>query len=135
MFEELLISRTTKVLSKGIDAASLRQQVIANNIANVDTPGFKRSDIVFASELQNAVRRLDQAVKGNVVLEGSDPVDGVSPRVVQERSTSYRPDGNNVDIDVEMAELAQNTIWYNAMIQQISQRFSTIRTAINEGRR
>jgi flagellar basal-body rod protein FlgB len=134
MFEEILTSRTTRILAKSADAASLRHQVIANNIANVNTPGFKRSDVVFASELENAIRQLDQSPGAKPISGGSDPLAQVLPRVVQERNTSSRLDGNNVDIDVEMAELGRNTLWYNAVSQQITWQYRLLRTAINEGR-
>jgi flagellar basal-body rod protein FlgB len=57
-----------------------------------------------------------------------------SPEIVQEDFTSMRKDGNNVDVDVEMAELAKNSIKYNALIAQMSKEFSRIKLAINGGR-
>jgi flagellar basal-body rod protein FlgB len=136
MLEELLMPRSARILSKGLEAAALRHQVLANNIANVDTPGFKRSDVVFSSELKKAIQQLERAAPGRPARAGGlDPLAQLNPRIVQERNTTFRTDGNNVDIDAEMARLAQNTIWYNSMVQQLSTKLSILRSVISEGRR
>lgn len=116
------------VLHKAADASLLRNEIIANNIANIDTPNFKRSDVNFEGILRNQLQGgqpLDKKV-ANVKLHNLEPV------VYKDNSNlSYRLDGNNVDIDVESANLAENQIRYNALVDSISHEFNRIKTVLN----
>lgn len=137
LIEKMLFSKTFNIMNRGLDASSLRNEVIANNLANVDTPGFKRSDVSFEQELLKAMSG-KQKLQGFVTNEKHIPIGGpsqgeIAPRVVPERTTSIRNDGNNVDIDREMAALAKNSIMYSALIEEINGEFRKIKTAI-EGR-
>jgi len=124
-------------LKGAISAAELRQQVIADNIANVDTPGFKRSEVLFEELL--AGRLGSQAPKlvarrtheKHIPFGGSGSV--VKPKLVTDDSTSMHNSANNVDIDREMALLAKNQLRYNALIQQLNHEISMLRFGI-EGR-
>ncbi|CAG5077906.1 Flagellar basal-body rod protein flgB [Thermobacillus xylanilyticus] len=124
-------------LKGAISAAELRQQVIADNIANVDTPGFKRSEVLFEELL--AGRLGSQAPKlvarrtheKHIPFGGSGSV--VKPKLVTDDSTSMHNSANNVDIDREMALLAKNQLRYNALIQQLNHEISMLRIGI-EGR-
>lgn len=135
MLNSILSSPRVEVLEQALSASSLRQKVISNNIANVNTPGYKKSEVSFEDMLQNAIGgdRLPM-VKTNerhlTLQKKSIP----NPEVNVMSNTSIRTDGNNVDIDVEMAELAKNNIYYNAVVQQMSSYFSGIKSAIKEGR-
>ena len=116
----------------------MRNEAITNNIANVNTPGYKKSTVRFADQLASAASefQIGSLNKNSKFLPiGADMRSIPAPEIIQDPFTSARKDGNNVDIDVEMAELAKNTIKYNALITQISKQFGFIRTAINEGRR
>ncbi|MBZ4666246.1 flagellar basal body rod protein FlgB [Mahella sp.] len=126
-----------EVLSKALDGLWMRNQVISNNVANVDTPGFKASKVAFEDALKAAVD--DNAFKGKVtnikhIPIGTSSVADVQPQVLQSQNTSMRMDGNNVDIDLEMADLAKTTIAYNAVIQKMTKEFQMLRSAINGGR-
>lgn len=132
------IGNNTKVLEKALDAAWLKNEAISNNIANVNTPGYKKSVVRFEEQLAYAASefKIGSLKKDKDFLPiGNDVRDIPAPEVIQDTFTSARQDGNNVDIDVEMAELAKNTIKYNALITQISKQFGSIKMAINEGRR
>lgn len=132
------IGDNTKLLEKALDAAWLKNEAISNNIANVNTPGYKKSDVKFGDELAGAAAefQIGSLKKEKDFLPiGNDIKDIPAPEVVQDSFTSARQDGNNVDIDVEMAELAKNTIKYNALITQLSKQYGFIKMAINEGRR
>lgn len=132
------IEGKTAMLEKALDAAWMKNEVISNNIANVNTPGFKKSYVRFEDEMASAASefQLGSIQKDSKFLPiGNDARNIATPEVMQESSTAVRKDGNNVDVDVEMAELAKNTIKYNALINQISRQFSSIRNAISEGRR
>ncbi|MDF2840247.1 MAG: flgB [Clostridia bacterium] len=116
----------------------MKNEVISNNIANVNTPGYKKSYVRFEDHMASAVSefRIGSLNKDSKFLPiGNDIRSIPAPEIIQNPFTSVRKDGNNVDIDVEMAELAKNTIKYNALVNQISRQFGNIKSAINEGRR
>jgi len=121
-------------LEKGLDASWLRSQVISNNIANVDTVGFKSSKVDFESAFKSALSQDSFALKktNDKHIDFSEP-SNITFRAEVNGSTSMRMDGNNVDIDYESAELAKNQIYYNTLVQQISSEFRRLDMAINEG--
>jgi len=123
----------TRGLAKSLDAAALRQKVTAQNIANLNTPGYKRSYVVFSEELSKAREKLSLKTTDPRHLPGRDS--GGEPRVQVERSTSRRSDGNNVDLDQEMLDMVTNQLRYNVLAQKISDRYAEWRYIINEGRR
>jgi len=112
---------TTRILERSLQASSLRQQLLANNVANINTPGFKRSRVEFENQLAAA-------------LKSAENPDAVEPKVVVQTESSGRPDGNNVDIDQEMTQIAENQIWYAALTRQLSDHFSRLRMVIRDGR-
>ena len=114
------------VLGKAADAAWLRNDVIANNMANVDTPGYKRQDVDFESQLKQALR--NTRYKSVDARVGDIQSSELTPRVYTDSAGfSYRLDGNNVDIDTESVELAANQIKYNGLVTSINQEFSNLR--------
>lgn len=134
-----LDTRSITLLERTLDASSLRQKVLSNNIANIDTPNFKRSDVSFQDALSKALSPGD-TLEGRItdprhIKINSTELDDVKPTVYQEKSTSLRSDGNNVDIDAEMTNLAENQILYNTMIQQLNAKFGLLKYAISEGKR
>ncbi len=117
------------VLDKAADAAWTRNEVITNNIANVDTPNYKRKDVEFETYL---LAQLEGANSGNLgeVVANID-LDGLTATSYTDYSElSYRLDGNNVDIDTENVELASNQIKYQALLGSITNEFSMIKTAM-----
>jgi len=125
-----------EVLRLALNAVALRQQVTAHNIANVNTPRFRRQAVRFEEQLQRARRRA--AVSGATTHPRHLPVGTqsiVAPRVVRETSTVMRNDGNNVDIEREMAVLAAAEIQYAALAQVVSARYRMLRSAISQGGR
>lgn len=130
--------KDTYILQKGLDASWFNNKAIANNIANADTPGYKRQKVEFQSLLSDAID--NSAVKGSetnpkFIPVGADKMDNVKYKITQDNTTSMREDGNNVDIESEMSQLAKNNIMYNSLIQQISGKFSKLRAAITGGGR
>lgn len=121
------------VLGKAADGAWLRNEVIANNIANANTPNYKRKDVSFESELQTALKAsrykdLDSKVSE---LNDNNRLMRIEPRVYTDSAEySYRLDGNNVDIDTENVELASNQIKYNGIVQSIDNQFKNLKTVI-----
>lgn len=114
------------VLGKAADASWLRHEAITNNIANGQTPLYKRQDVDFEGELKRALsssrfKSMDEKV-GNVNL---NQLNGRT--YTDYASTSYRLDGNNVDPDTEGVRLASNQIRYNALITGINDEFANLK--------
>lgn len=106
------------LLSNLMDAAQLRHQVISNNVANVNTPGYQRLDVAFEEHLAKSLESGD-----------SNSTD-ILPRVYKPEGLASRADGNNVDVDMEMGQLARNALLYQTYAQLLSSRLSTMRSAI-----
>lgn len=127
------------LLEKSLNASWARNEVISQNLANVDTPNYKRKDVTFEEYLNDSLD--SKRLEGNTTDERHIPIkskntDKIKPEIAQDNSdTSMRIDGNNVDIDSEMAYLAKNTIQYNSLIQMINSNYSRIKNVISEGRR
>jgi len=127
----------TSILEKALDASSLRNNVISNNIANVDTPGFKRDTVLFEEILNHHMESRISGIRNNEahIAVGKDRRNSIQPVVIKDNShLSTRIDGNNVDIEKEMAELAKNNIKYQVLIQNINSSFRRLKNVINEGR-
>ena len=119
------------VLDKAADASWTRESVLAQNIANVDTPGYKRKDLDFESQLQQQLKHykytnLDEKVKtSNLSKLKSHIYTALS-------NYSYRLDGNNVDIATENVELASEHIKYEALTNSINAEFTRMRQAMGK---
>jgi len=119
------------VLQKGLDASWLKNEVITNNIANVDTPGFKSSSVSFESAFKSALNGQSFAAKKTREKHIDFKSQSMEATVTTNAGTSNGLDGNNVDIDYENAELAKNTIYYNTLIEQMTSEFRKLSSAIN----
>ncbi|HEU5318974.1 MAG TPA: flagellar basal body rod protein FlgB [Chloroflexota bacterium] len=134
---------TTKLLEKALDGLSLRQQAISNNMANVDTPNFKATEVSFEEDLAAAIRRqpspdtLELRTSDSRHIGAFEPVDATSiqPRATQLLTTSMRNDGNNVDVDREMTRLAETQLFFQAATQLVNVKFNQLKQAIWEGKR
>ena len=117
------------VLNKAADASWDRNELISNNIANQDTPGYKRQDIDFESQLSQALKNqkytsIDAKVK-NVELSR------LKGRIYTDYGDfSYRVDGNNVDPEQEQVELASNQLKYQGLIQAMTKEFANIKSVL-----
>ena len=117
------------VLDKAADASWIRNDAISNNIANVDTPGYKRQDVAFESELEKALSSVKYSTMDDKVANLS--TDRLQPRTYTDyASFSYRLDGNNVDIETENVVLAKNQTKYEGLLQSITQEFKNIRSVL-----
>ena len=117
------------VLGKAADASWTRETLIANNLANVDTPGYKRQDIDFQSVLKKEISNykymnLDQKMSAVELSNLNAEV------YTDHASYSYRLDGNNVDVDTEQVELASEQIKYQALTTSITSEFQRLQTVI-----
>lgn len=116
------------VLSKAADATWKRNELLTNNIANASTPGYKRKDVEFQTLL---MRQLQGNGSLNQKVANAN-LNALEPSVYTDYSNlSYRLDGNNVDIDSESANLAQNQIAHSALLESMTQEFSRIKTVLS----
>lgn len=120
------------VLQKGLSASNLRQQVLADNVANVDTPNFKRSDVDFQAVLKTAMgdNNGDLALKLTAPRQMLGVTEGSGSGIVTDQSISMRTDGNNVDIDREMSNVAENGLYYDSLTKALSSQLGLLRLVI-----
>ena len=117
------------VLNRAADAAWQRNEAISNNIANVDTPGYKRQDVAFESVLQQALgHHRYQSLDDKVANVNLSRLRGRA--YVDYANYSYRLDGNNVDIENENVMLAENQLKYQGLISSINQEFTNLQTVM-----
>ena len=119
------------VLKTAADASWLREEVLTNNIANVDTPNYKRQDIDFSTYLNSAIEA--SATPASTLTQKINNIDydNISTRTYTDNSTlSYRLDGNNVDLSTENVELAAEQINYNALIDSMNNEFSRFKAVL-----
>ncbi len=126
---------TTEVLAASLRGHSARNAALANNIANAETPGYKRVDVQFEAALAEAVqndraRLRRDAAPGAGIMSVADEVGGTTPSVRSVDTTTMRADGSNVDPDDEMAQLSANQLAHQTVISLLDKRFTQFRTAI-----
>lgn len=134
MFRNLFTN--TNYLERGLDAAALRNQVISNNIANAETPGFKSSSVEFETIFKEALESdgsFATKTTRDKHISFSSTLDNVQAVTVENDSTTMKLDGNNVDPDWENAQLAKNQLYYNALVEKLNSEFTRMRMAIREG--
>jgi len=121
MFEKLLNTTSIQIIKKMQDFAVIKQKVVANNIANVETPGFKAKDVSFKEEFSEALQKGDfvQAMQ-------------VEPKVYVRNDLSLRNDGNNVDLEKEMIELQKNRMKFDIYTELLKNRYSRIKDLFNQ---
>lgn len=135
MAEGPLLDGTSRLLQEGLSGLVKRQQLIANNLANVDTPRYRAMDVPFEQVLDREIRK-----EGELQLAVTQP-DHIATPAAMEQALSmqqpvvFRTDGNGVDVDAEMASLAETTVNFNAVSQLMAGRLAIMRMAVNDGRR
>jgi len=112
-----------EALTAGLRGAEARQRAIAHNLANLNTPGYKRWDVQFDEADQLALS------------DTADPeaAEATGPQWVRDTSTSGRPDGNNVDLEAELALMADNGLYQRALATLLTAKLTRLRTAISRG--
>ncbi|WP_031586819.1 flagellar basal body rod protein FlgB [Selenomonas bovis] len=137
MLEQIMNSSNFNYLGRGLAAANLRQEVISNNIANVNTPNFKKSDVVFEELL---AREIGMDDSGRLPLVRTHDrhlpvgmIGGAKASIQEDDTTTMRVDNNNVDIDIEMASLAKNQLYYNAMATELGGYVNKLKNVITSG--
>lgn len=131
------ISKQTGLMERALDAYWIRNEMISNNIANSETPGYKKFRVNFESLLNEerekfSISSIDRNPKFLPIGKDRPSVREIT--ITRDYSTSMRKDGNNVDIDEENAELAKNSLKYNVLSNQLAKELSLLKQAINGGR-
>ncbi len=126
---------TIKAVKMALDGLSLREEIIGHNIANADTPGFKARTVTFAKQLRQALDKnetgelhLKRTLRGHIDPDGAS---GPLPQVISRTNSTLRIDGNSVDLDLEMMQLAETNIQYQALTQLISRKMALLKMLVS----
>lgn len=131
-----LFDKTTDALATSLRLRQVRHNVTASNIANAETPGFKAKKVDFEEALASALdveglNRLETGHENHFVSgAGSSP----TAEIYDNPDVAINNDGNTVDMEKEMAALAENSILYKSALQLINKKMAALKYAINEGR-
>lgn len=121
----------TNILDKAADASWMRENVITNNIANIDTPGYKRQDVDFETVLQKALGKTKYSSLDKKVRELNQDLGKLTTTSYTDAANySYRLDRNNVDENTENAELASESLRYQLLTTAITNNFSRMQTVL-----
>ncbi len=140
MFERSEFMKSNYLIKRAMDASLTRHQIISDNIANVDTPGFKRSTVTFESQLKRALdseqicRETPQAyMTDKKHISFCKPMNyrEVEPKISVEYDTNYRNDKNNVDIEKEMSDAVVNSLRYKAMTERLKLNYRMLNIAMS----
>jgi len=129
IFERMSVDK----LAAGLDTASVKNNVIAENIANIDTPGYKAKDLKFfevMGEVMGTGKKLPLARTDEKHLPPADRVADPSAFIYQQNNPSVRNDGNDVNIDYEMSQMAENSIRYNMLADMTAGKFTKLKSII-----
>ncbi len=130
-----LFGKTIQTLEHSLDYSSLKNRTISNNIANVDTPGYKSKEVVFKDVLNQELSPSFESKRTNEKhIPFTSQNHSRSFNVTTKSNTSYNHNGNNVDIDKEMSDLAKNQIYYQSLVDRLSGKFRSLESVIKGGR-
>lgn len=128
-----LFGGTISSLEKGLSYATLKNKTIAQNIANVDTPNYKTKEVSFKDVLNDAKQATIPAYRTDA-RHYDFKINIGGNGVYSNENFRSRANGNAVNMDAEQAKLAENTIYYNALIDRVSSKFSTLNNVVKGGR-
>ena len=135
-----LFDRNLEMLSKSMELRTRRNSMIAANVANRETPGYRAQDLVFEKELEKAVYSEKPGplnISDPRHFDGTqrEPIGDVEGTQINSFNPDPRMDGNTVDLDKEMAKLAENQLMYQASVRSVNWKFRLLKSAIMEGGR
>ena len=133
-----LFSATISILERSLNLRSKRHHVLASNIANMDTPNYKAFDLVIEEELSKP-KQGSATVKlvrtdDNHLADKTRPMDKIKLKLADPPEFTLRGDGNTVDLDKTMGDLAENTLLYKTVAQIISKKFQGLKNVIQGGK-
>ena len=124
-----LFDKSIDRLTNGLEFASRRHEVLAKNVANIETPGYRALDVTFEDFLSPA--RIAAGANAPQVNIGSGAPGDPRAQVVYASDGDARKDGNDVNLDRQMARLAENTLYNHTLVQLLASRFNTVKQAIS----
>jgi flagellar basal-body rod protein FlgB len=132
MFDLITQDRTYAMLEESMNIASARHSLIASNLANIDTPGYKAKDIDFSEELKIA---LDRTVNSDISWASGEfsYESSYKPVVFESADSTMRQDGNTVDLDKQLGKLAKTTSKYNQATTLYSMKIKLLKQALQGG--
>lgn len=139
MLEQIFNSATFNYLPRAMAAANIRHEVIANNIANVNTPNYRKSVVNFEDLLAREIYGEEPDGKLQMTRTHDKHLPFVQrpyhaePTIFQDTTNIMRVDNNNVDIDAEMAAMAKNQIYYNAVVTEFGSHVTRLKNSITSG--
>lgn len=129
----MIESSSSRLNESFLQILNVRHQAIAENIANADTPGYKKQTVVFEEELRKAINgstrdelEIRQTHSRHIGIK-DDNAPLIPYKIVRNTETTMNNNGNNVDMDLEMANLAENQLMYNYMADRVSGHYTKIR--------
>lgn len=132
-----LFDKTMSLLGTSLDLRASRQKLLASNIANQETPGYRAVDMKFEDELKKRVQGapdtgLARTNAAHIIPAGFN---GASPMIIDRATDLESYDRNSVGIEAEMAKLSENSLMYNTSVKMLKSKFNILMTAIKEGGR
>ncbi|WP_150271379.1 flagellar basal body rod protein FlgB [Paenibacillus tepidiphilus] len=134
----MIQSSSSRLNESLLQVLNVRHNVTAENIANADTPNYKKKTVEFQEELR---RIIENGSSDNLEVKRTHPkhiptgetgLSGIPYRIVQNSDTTMNNNGNNVDMDIEMANLAENQLMYNYMVDKVSGHYSKIKNLLQD---
>ena len=129
-----LFSNTVSTLENALNYSSLKQKVVSQNIANVDTPNYKAKEVSFKAAFEQALGQSLEANRSDARHYQFKSRNGSAPGVMARNNLNYNENSNSVDLDKEMADLATNQIYFNALTERINGKFNSLQSVIRGGK-
>ncbi len=128
---DMMLTPHMAALEKVLDGTVSRNRVIADNIANVETPGYTRKEVSFEDQLNSVMSQMDSSMSNDKISD----IRSITPSVNNDENAPKRENGNSVNIEHEVVELAKNSMQFETAAQLLTMEFRGVRSAISEGRK
>jgi flagellar basal-body rod protein FlgB len=142
MFESSHFMKTQDIIEKGMNSSLIKRKVISDNIANVDVPGYKRSEVTFEENLKRAIESEKTEKMKTVPTKTTDErhiqffshsyYKDVSPSIKLDYLSRMRADGNNVDIEKEITDASHNQMHYFMMVERLNHNFRQLNMVLKQ---
>ena len=141
MIEQILHAPNFNYLPRAMTAATMRHEILSQNIANVNTPNYRRSVVDFEDALANELYGKEEDTEGKLQmvrtrdkhLPAEHTPTHAMPTIADDATTIMRTDNNNVDIDIEMSSMLKNQLYFNALAGQFRAHVNKVRNVITSG--
>ncbi|SHH83524.1 flagellar basal body rod protein FlgB [Clostridium grantii] len=127
-------NNTYNLIKSALGATNVRQSVISNNISNVNTSNFKASKVEFEDTLKNVLDQNSISMRYTNEKHMGMALNDIQPEIIKDDTTEIKLNGNNVDMEKEMVDMAANQILYNSLVQQANKKLSNLSYVISGGR-